>query len=187
MVTPYTVCPVTNSPVTTTTPLFAALRCGAQRRADGHVVVVVATPPLLRRRPPGAPRLRAVQILRHHPAGNLTTTCLHAPETANAHTRSHVRRARLPAYACNAGGRADRRQPAAAEDGGRAVRKLLRHPLRRAAARRAAGAGVRRAASPDAGSHRALPCPPFALARVLAHWPNDDRRVPFDETGGRRR
>lgn len=32
----------------------------------GHVVV--ATPPLLRR-PPGAPRLRAVQPLRHHPAG----------------------------------------------------------------------------------------------------------------------
>ena len=32
-----------------------------------------------------------------------------------------------------------------------------------------------------------VPCPPFALARVLAHWPNDDRRVPFDETGGRRR
>lgn len=65
------------------------------------------------------------------------------------------------------------------------MRKLLRHPLRRAAARRGAGAGVRRAASPDAGSHRALPCPPFALARVLAHWANDDAsRSMKQEAGG---
>ena len=55
-----------------------------------------------------------------------------------------------------------RRKPAAAEDGGRAVRQLLRHPLRRAAA---PGAGVRRAAPAGFPSCVFFP---FALTRTLA-------------------
>jgi hypothetical protein len=115
------------------------------RRPANHGVG--GAPPLLRRPPPGAARLRAVQLLRHHPAGNISdfdrprALKIKTWQCADDHTDT----------ACiRAGGRAVLRRRPAAEDGGRAVRQLRRHPLRHVAT--VASGGVRRATT--AGHHR---------------------------------